>query len=262
MIKNYLKVAMRNLWRHRGFTTINVLGLATGIAAVLLILLYVKEEVSYDKHHVNRNHIYRLNIETTNPETGAKRARAIGPYRLAKELQVDFEEWTLVRFAPQNRELVQVGDERFVEDHLAFVDHSVFETFSFPLLEGTPDAALKDPFSVVMTSEVAERYFDQASPIGKVVQIRDRDYVVSGIMEAPPSRTQFDFDILVSMESGEQVFSTIVRENWGEGYVETFAMLPSDKQPADYASRLAEFVGEKLAVWERFSPELIMQGMP
>ena len=81
MIRNYIKTALRNLWRYRGYTFINILGLAIGLASVLLIMLYVQSEVSFDRYHTNKDLLYRLNIEITNPQTGEVRQRSIGPYQ-------------------------------------------------------------------------------------------------------------------------------------------------------------------------------------
>lgn len=260
MFRNYIKTAFRNLWKFRGYSLINVLGLAIGMACVLLIMLYVQAEVSYDDFHRNRDRIYRLNVEISNPQTGEKNERAVGPYRLARELEVDFDDFEeIVRFAPQGREQVEYGDERFIEEHLAFVDEGVFNTFDFPLVKGNPETALEDPFSLVLSETAADKYFDGEDPMGKILRLRDRDFAVTGVMEDVPRNSQFQFDMLVSINCGEQVFSRIVLENWGEGFVETFVMLPEGKTAADYDERFSRFMEAKLQDWKSFSPTVIMQ---
>ncbi len=92
MFKNYIKTALRSLVKHKEYSFINIFGLALGMASVILILLFVQEELSYDQFHTNRDNIYRLNIKTTDPQTGATAERAVGPFRLAKELKVDFSD--------------------------------------------------------------------------------------------------------------------------------------------------------------------------
>ena len=263
MLKNYLKTALRNLWRYRGYTLINIFGLAIGIACVALILLYVQSELSYDRFHTNKDRIYRLNIESTNPQTGEKNARAIGPYRLAKELKTDFSDFSqIVRFARQSGEIVEFDDQQFSEDNLAFVDPGVFQMFDFSLTQGDPREVLKPPFSVVISESIAQKYFGAANPIGKELEIRGESFEITGVMEDVTKNSQFDFNILVSMNCAPQVFSTIVLENWGEGYVHTFVMTPEDKSPADYEGRLAAFVDKNLEAWKPFSPRLQMQPLP
>jgi putative ABC transport system permease protein len=262
MIKNYIKIAFRNLWRFRGYTLINILGLAIGMACVMLIMMYVKSELSFDTFHANRDRIYRLNINVTNPQTGDVNERAIGPYRLADELEVDFTDLAVVRFAPQYGESVTVGNQDYQEDRLTFVDQNAFEVFTFPFVKGTPHKALIDPFSAVISEDAAQKYFSSENPIGKVMQIRDRDFVVTGIIDNVPDNSQFQFDVLLSMNSAEQVFGRIVLENWGEGYVETYVMTPPGRKADSYTKALADFTGVKLEAWAAYSPKIVMQPLP
>ncbi|MCB0664868.1 MAG: ABC transporter permease, partial [Saprospiraceae bacterium] len=239
MLKNYFKTALRNLWRYKGYSAINLLGLAIGLACVMLIILYVRSELSYDRFHEHRDQIYLLTVQTTNPQTGETGNRAIGPYRLAKELQVDFSDFSnIVRFAPQQRESIEYGDKTYQEDNVTFVDDGVFESFTFPLVSGDPETVLLDPYSVVITPGIAQKYFGTDEPIGKVLRIRNADFKVTGIMQEIPEQSQFDFNILISMNCAPQIFSKIVLENWGEGYVWTFVRTPDNKSPADYEDRL------------------------
>ena len=262
MFQSYLKSALRNLWRHKGHSLINILGLAIGMACVILILLYVKSELSYDRHHEHRDSIYLLNIQTTNPQTGETGKRAIGPYRLADELEVEFPDLaSIVRIAAQGRESVDVEDQTYYEEQLAFADPELLTTFTFPLIQGNPASALTDPYSLVITEKIAQKYFGSSDPMGKTVQIRDADFVVTGILAPPPKLTQFPYEIIVSMESAPQIFSRIVLENWGEGYVYTFAQTPPGKRPSDYAGRLATFTAAKLEAWKSFSPVIGMHSL-
>ncbi|MCB0588041.1 MAG: ABC transporter permease, partial [Phaeodactylibacter sp.] len=174
MFRNYLKTAFRNLWKFRSYTLINILGLAIGVACVLLILLYVRSELSYDRFHENRDRIYRLTMEATNPQTRETMQRAVGPYRLAEEMKPDLSDFTLIRFAVQDRELIELGDEIFTEEHFAFVDPAALQVFHFPLLSGDPETALDNPFSVVLSESAARKYFKDANPVGKALTIREQ----------------------------------------------------------------------------------------
>ena len=263
MLRNYLTSACRNLWKNKGYTLINILGLALGMACVMLILMYVQSETTYDNFHPNKEDIYLFDIQVKVPQSGDIRKRAIGPYRLADELKVDFPDIEhIVRFAAQGREAVGYNDQLFLEEQLTFVDPEVFQVFHLPLVTGDPLEVLKDPFSVVMSQDAAKRYFANENPIGKTLQIRDEDFVVNGVMEDIPKNSQLQFDILVSMNCAPQIFSRIVLENWGEGSSWTFAKLPSGKTRADYRDRLASFTADKLEAWSELSPQLNLNPLP
>lgn len=263
MLQHYAKIALRNLWKYKIYSSINILGLTIGMASVMLIMLYVQHELSYDNFHPNEAQIFRLNLEMTNPRNGEKQVRAIGPYRLAKELAPDFSDFSqIVRFAPSGGEQVELNDQRFNEEGLSFVDPNIFEVFHFPLLKGEASKALEDPFSMVVTAAIAKKYFGDADPLGKVLMIRDREFKITGILDEIPSNSQFRYNMLVSMNSAEQVFSRIVLENWGEGSVETFVMISEEKGAADYEDRLASFVETKLDAFSQFSPRVVMQALP
>ena len=263
MLKNYLKTAFRSLWKHKEYSIINILGLAIGMTCVILILLYVREELSYDQFHQNKDQIFRLNMSATNPQSGETIERAIGPWRLAKELKPDFPDFEhIVRIAPQGRTLVEYEDKRFVEERLIFADPELLQTFTFPLLQGDPMTVLEEPFSVIITEEIAQKYFGNAPAIGKFLTFEDNLFKVTGILEKIPGNSQFQFEMIASMNSAEQVFSRIVLENWGEGSSETFVMLAKDMRPADYQERLAAFVDSKLESWRAFSPVIVMQPLP
>lgn len=263
MLQHYTKIALRNLWKHKIYSFINILGLSIGMASVLLIMLYVQNELSYDNFHPNKEQIFRLNVEVTNPRNGEKQVRAIGPFRLAKELATDFTDLPhILRFAPTGQEQVILNDQRFNEEGLAFVDPNVFEVFHFPLIKGEASTALEDPFSMVVTAEIARKYFGDQDPLGQVLTIREREFKITGIMEEVPENSQFRYNMLVSMNCAEQVFSRIVLENWGEGSSETFVMIPEGKSAADYEDRMASFVDTKLEVFREASPRLVMQALP
>ena len=264
MLKNYLTTAIRGLIKHKEYSLINILGFSLGLASVFVILLFVNEELNFDRFHSNKDRIYRINIAVTNPQSGEVSKRAVGPYRLAKELKPDFPDIPhIIRFASRGRELVQYKDKIFYEEELVFVDPDVFTVFTFPLLQGDPALALKEPYSVVITEEIATKYFGEEQPIGKTITFRDNDFKVTGIMEPlgkkPLAPTQFNFNMLVSLNAAEQLFSRIVLENWGEGSSETFVLLPEGKDPDDYQQRLAAFVESKLGSWAQFSPRLELQ---
>jgi putative ABC transport system permease protein len=260
MLVNNIKIALRNLLHHKKYSFLNIFGLAIGMACVILILLFVKEELSYDRFHTNGDRIYRALFKFTLPNKGESDVNAIGPYRLADELRPDFPDLaSIIRFAPSEEQLVTHNDETFYEGKFAFVDDGIFRTFSFELLSGDPETALKDPFSVVISPEIAQKYFGDEEAVGQTLHFEENDFMITGILAPNPGNTQFDFNILASMNCSEQIFNRIVLENWGEGFVETYILLPEGSTHTDYKERLANFVAVKLASWEKASPEIILQ---
>ena len=214
MLQNYIKTAFRNLWRYKGYTAINILGMAIGMACVILIMLYVQSETNFDTFHPNESQLYRVNIQITNPQTGDKNQRAIGPYRLADELAADFSDFKYVaRLAPQGNTQVEYQNQQFQEENFAFADPEFLQMLHFPLIKGNKETALDDPFSVVLTASSAQKYFGDEDPIGKILRIRDRDFAVSGVFDLFSENTQFGYDMLASMNCADQVFSRIVLEN-------------------------------------------------
>ena len=147
MIKNYLRVAFRNLWRHKGFSFLNIMGLTIGMSACFLVFLYVKFELSYDDFHSKSNRIYRIVTDIVNPSETLHFSVAAPAMPVAAKR--DFPEIEKqVRFDPGSM-LVRRGDLKFQEDNMASADSTFFEIFDFPLLKGDPVRALREPFSMV-----------------------------------------------------------------------------------------------------------------
>ena len=156
MLRNYLKIALRTMRKHKGYAFINVTGLAVGMACCLLILLYVQHESSYDTYHEKADRIHRL-VLTYKTAIEEPRVGVLTPPTFAPLLLKDYPEIEqVVRFQPQNY-LVAYGDQQFYEDQFFWADAGVFEIFTWPLVMGDPLTALKDPYSVVLTESSANR---------------------------------------------------------------------------------------------------------
>ena len=169
MLKNYIKIAFRNLIRHKGYTFINIFGLATGIICCLLILVYVQDELSYDKYHEKAEQIYRI------VNAGVIRGNQIeiplvsGPWGPA--MVEEFPEvLKAVRIKPpDSRWVIAHGEKKFPEKGLYFADPTFFEVFDVEMVVGDPETALDAPYSMVITEEMAEKYFGEEDPIGKII---------------------------------------------------------------------------------------------
>jgi putative ABC transport system permease protein len=201
MFKNYLKIALRNLHKFKGYSLINIAGLAIGMACCIFILLYIQHELSYDKFHAKANEIYRIALHGKigdSPIDWATTTAQVGPLMIDEFPEV----LDAVRFKYPDKNVFSYEDKRFFEFAPLYVDNSFFNIFSFRLIKGDAKTALNAPFSLVMTQVIAEKYFGNEDPIGKIVTVNNSEkFQVTGIIEKPPSNSHFTFDILASFET-------------------------------------------------------------
>jgi putative ABC transport system permease protein len=200
MIKNYLKIALRNIRRHKAYSFINIAGLTIGMTCVVLLLLWIQDELSYDKFHENIDDIYLVSahIKMEKDELQVPSVPGVGP--LLKELFPEVEE--SARFLAGLRTFIlSYQDKTFSERMIFPADPEVLEMFTFPLIEGDSKTALKDPYSLVLSERVAKKYFGEESPIGKMIKV-DNQYSmkVMGVMKELPGNSTFRFDILMPLE--------------------------------------------------------------
>ncbi|MGH7598070.1 MAG: ABC transporter permease [bacterium] len=200
MLKNYLKIAARNLLKHKAYSFINIAGLAMGMTCCILILLYVQHELSYDRFHRQADRIYRIFWQSGNPQTRT-------PHPMAQAMVKDFAEVeSAVSLSPvwgpgltRPKFAVRYGDQRFEEKEVFSADSTFFEVFSFPLLKGDPKSALRSPASLVITERIAKKYFGEEEPMGKVLTINNSvDLKVTGVMQDIPANSHLHFDFLIS----------------------------------------------------------------
>jgi putative ABC transport system permease protein len=196
MFKNYLKITFRNIVRQKGFSFINIFGLAVGMAVCILILLWVQFELTYDRFHKNSDDLYRI-IKVW--RKGEVAHQAVTPAPLAPALKEEFPEIiAAARFYSTGTWLLKHGETASYENRGVFTDPSVFHMFSFPLVKGNPQTALSHPNSIVLTEAMAARYFNDEDPIGKTLRVDNQyDFFVTGVMKnfPPNSHIQFDFAV-------------------------------------------------------------------
>ncbi len=199
MFTNYLKIALRNLLKSKGYTFINVAGLAVGLACCLLILLFVRDELSYDRHYEQADRIYRITLEALLGEQEIN--GPISPAPMAQALVTDYPEVVQATrlFTFSGETFVRYEDKRFVEERFFFGDSTVFEVFSFLLLRGDPETALVEPLTVVLTESTAQKYFGPDDPIGQTIEVDGDDYRVTGVTTDVPENSHFHFDFLGSL---------------------------------------------------------------
>ncbi|NIM57710.1 MAG: ABC transporter permease, partial [Candidatus Aenigmarchaeota archaeon] len=202
MFKNYIKIALRNIKMRKGYSFINIAGLAVGLSCCILILLYIRYEFSYDKYHNDAQHIYRVVRE----HQGRSIWNNSSEHPLAASLKEDFPEVIKATRVKKNDEVgvVEYNSKRFNEEGIYFVDQDFLEIFTFPLVSGDMPTVLKEPFSVLITQEMAEKYFGNEEPVGKTLRIKEwyaekkHDYKIRGVLKNIPENSHFTFDFLVS----------------------------------------------------------------
>jgi putative ABC transport system permease protein len=247
MLRNYLLVAWRNLLRHKGYSLINVAGLAIGIAFCILSFLFIRHEWSYDDFHSNGERIYRVYRQETTPE--GSQLTVWQPVPLGPALVQAYPEMTkAVRFWSASPVTVRCRGELLKEEGLVLADPAVFEVFSFPRVAGQPRTALDDKHGLVITSEVAHRYFGGADPIGERLGIGgsglDGDFTVTGVVDLP-ANSSIRFNLVVSSQyrlEGDDA------TKWNYYSAITYVVLAEGAQPLALEERFPSFVNEHLPV--------------
>ena len=244
MIRNYLKIAFRNLIRQKGYSFINIFGLSFGLTCCLLITLYVRYELSYDHFHNSSANIYRVVEDIATPDGTSVRASAAGP--VAPALVSDFPEIVrATRLMGKATMLMQHGENKFQENNIYFADSTVFSVFTFPFLKGDPQTALTAPSSVVLTESTAQRYFGNADPLNKTLTIDNgTQFTVKGVMRDVPANSHLRFDMLVSLTTMGGGDPT-----WLQGWfwsASTYIQLAPGYQAENLESKFAQFVKRHL----------------
>ena len=218
MIRNYFKITFRNLWKNRGFSFINIFGLATGIACSLLIFLFVTDELSYDRFHKDPDLVYRIVKDFVNDD-GSKIPDATTPAALAPAMQREMPEVaSITRIRPNwgRSYLIKYGNKKITEEKLFGVDSSFFDVFTFPFVIGNPKAAFREINSIVLTQTAAKKFFGNENPIGKTLNVDAfGDMMVSAVLKDVPSNAHFHFHLLVSFN--KQPGTPSQNNNW-HGY--------------------------------------------
>ena len=221
MLRNYLTIAFRALKNQKIYSTINIFGLGVGLATCILILLYIQNETSYDQFHENADRIFQPGLRGVIGGQfleEANTATPMGPVMMREYPEVE----NFVRVKPMGRVLMAYETNRFYEEDVYWADSSFFDVFSFQMLQGNPETALRQPNTIVLTESVAQKYFGTDNPIGKVIEANNTDnWTVSGVIEDIPDNSHIQIDVLVSMES---VIDNLA-SNWLSHHLYTYLLL-------------------------------------
>lgn len=200
MFKNNLKLALRVLWKNKTYSLLNIFGLALGFACCLLIGLYVQQELSYDRYHQKHERIYRLANQVTGSTYENGIAKVSGPWGIEAQRTIPEVE-SACRFLYFGTSVFRRGDVFAYESNGFFADSSALSMFTWPLIQGDPLTALRQPNHIVLTPALAERYFGEQNPMGQSITIDGEEYQVSGLMAEVPDNSHFPVSFLVSMST-------------------------------------------------------------
>jgi putative ABC transport system permease protein len=247
MLKNYIKIAFRNLLNNKTYSLINISGLAIGIACFILIYLFVKDELSYDQHHSKADRIYRL-TEKIDMEGQGGEFSSSNPFPVMKAMLTDYPEYIeegvrLFNFQQPSLTL-EFGDNKFNERHIYFADSTFFKIFDFPLKTGDKNTALANPNSIILTQKLAHKYFGNENPLGKTIIYESNfNLLITGIFDELPSQSHFNFDCLISFSTVYQIFGgSGIEQNWVWNPNWTYFLLKDGVDPKTLEKQFPDFV--------------------
>jgi putative ABC transport system permease protein len=238
MFRNYFKVAFRNLWKNKGYSAINVIGLAVGIATCLLLCLYVLDELSFDQFNKKADRIYRVNADLK--FGGDNQKFAVGPDPLAFTMVREYPEVeNAVRFRQYGPSLVKKGNENIKEERIVYTDSTLFDVFTLPMIAGNPKTALTDPNSVVITESIANKYFKSTNVLGKVLQFdNEKNFKITGVIKDLPENSHFRFDFFVALAGVPEANQNI----WISFNFNTYILLRKDADINSFQKKFEELM--------------------
>jgi len=264
MIKNYLKIAYRNFLRNKAFTSINISGLMIGMTCCILIFLFVQDELSYDRFHENSHRIYRVTRRWFNDDgvVNLHLGHVAPPF--APLLANDFPEIIhSVRLHRIGGPIVSFEEKQFVVNRFFFADKDIFKVFTLDMIRGNSETALQNPFTIVITQEIAKKFFGEDEAIGKVLKFSVSgikvDLKVTGVIKALPQNSHFHCDILGSFKTYERFAGKREMENWGSNNYATYILLPENYNINKLISRLDSFVEKHMYEDASRDTQLVLQ---
>jgi putative ABC transport system permease protein len=248
MIKNYLTVAWRNLKRNKAYSALNVLGLAVGLAVFLLIMLFVRTELGYDRYHANGRNIYRVVQEQPGNVYLGSNVFAVTPGPLAAAMVQDFPEvLAATRIDNWGGVLVRVGEKSFLESEIHWADPQTFEIFSFPIVRGEGGPALKNPLSVLLSESAAARFFGGDDPVGRTLALQayemNAEFQVAGVFRDIPANSHFTLNVVAPFETMGRIQQTDLTR-WGNNSYYTYILLRDGADPKALEAKLVPFIAK------------------
>lgn len=247
MLKNYIKVALRNLNKHRGHSALNISGLAAGIACSILILLYIQFHLSFDNYHEGVDRTYLVGLESRS-ETGSS-YYFVNYTPIGLVIRNNYPEVDMVARRTGWSRVVQVkyGEKIFYEKWVNFAEEQIFNVFDIPFISGKPEGSLNRPNTGVITQRIAEKYFGDEDPIGKIMSIEFRDIEITGVIENAPENTHFNYEVIISWETTK---SMNWAQDWGALVTFVYTRLKPGVDHVEFEKKIAwiahDHIGETL----------------
>jgi putative ABC transport system permease protein len=247
MLRNYIKTALRNLWKSKGFSAINIVGLAIGLSTCLLILIFVMDELGYDRYNEKAERIYRVDGDIKfggNHFILAVAPAPAGPALLRDYPEVEKE----CRFRMQGGRLVKKGNQNIQEDAVIYADSTIFDVFTLPMLYGNPHTALLESHTVVITEKIAKKYFDAVDVVGRTLMVNDTiPYKITGVIRDLPAQSHFHYDFFLSMTELDEARQM---DQWLSNNFNTYIVLRKGADPAKLQAKFGQLITNYI------SPEL------
>ncbi|HUX94219.1 MAG TPA: ABC transporter permease [Bacteroidales bacterium] len=244
MIRNFFLIATRNISKNIGFTIINITGLAVGLASSLLLLMWVMDELSYEKFNINADKIYR--VEEDQFYSGQRYHVTVTPYPSGpvwKDKIPEIMDQTRISRLP--RLLFRMEDKVFFESSVFAADSGLFSIFTLPLKEGDPSTALIEPHSIILTEKLARKYFGNDSPLGRSITLENKiQFMVTGVMKELPKNSIFNFEAVIPFTFLKEI--GVYSEHWGNNSIFTYVLLGNSVNNPDINKKLTDVVIENL----------------
>ncbi|MBM3435066.1 MAG: FtsX-like permease family protein, partial [Bacteroidetes bacterium] len=260
----YIKTTIRNLIKHKTYSIINILGLATGIASFLIIYLYVSDEISYDRYHSKAEDIYRL-VNVYDFE-GVGEKNASSPFPVAFTLKNEFPNLisnaTRIFNFQAPRSFIEYQDKKFNERRFYFADSTFFEIFDYKFIKGNPNTALDENGSVILTESAAKKYFGSEDPMGKTIRFETRlEMHITGIIEDVPQQSHFKFDFIGSMSTLREQFGGSLPRTWIWNPCWTYIVLNKNIDPSTLEKQFPDFIQKYFYDAEKNNVTLYLQAL-
>ena len=256
MIKNYFKTAWRNLIRGKSFSVINISGLAAGMAGAILILLWLQNEISFDKFHTNKDNLYEVYGMTGNTDGHAK-AIPVVSQPLGPALKQNYPEVeAATRVKDVNSFLFTINNKSFTNVAASFVDPSFLQMFDFPLAKGNKNEQLQNVYSITITEKLAKKLFGNEEAVGKIIRLDSADnFTVTGVLKDQPANTRFDFDCLLPWDYLKKLGEGYNNESWLSNNSPTYVLLKSNTNLTAFNAKIKDFTRRNTGrsdVWTHF----------
>ena len=237
MLKNLIKTAIRHILKHFGYSILNILGLTLGISSSLFLIIYVADEVSYDRYHEKADRIYRVSTKITEPDDQFIWTVAQIPF--GPQLVHDYPEvQSFVRFINMPRSLYKYEDKEFNEENFFYVDSTLFDIFTYKVLKGEVKSALLNPKKIILTEKIANKYFGKSDPIGKTLTTGTDTYEVTGVIQDVPTNSHFRFDAVASRNNLPKQLGS-----WGNFEVFTYLLFPKNFDIKVFEKKIQDMYG-------------------